>query len=654
MDEPGVVRPVNVAHGPAALSATSRALWAVIENDNTVVRIDPATGAVVATIRVGASPADVAVGSRAVWVANARDGTVTRIDPRHNAAAATITVGGRPTAVAVGGGRVWVTVQQPGAAGSGRSKTGGIARINSEHDVGSLDPALAYTPLEQATVAHGALAWQIEYATCAKLLNYPDRPAPFGSTLVPEVADAFPTVSADGRTYTFRIRSGFRFSPPSRERVTAATFKYAIERSLSPRMHGPAGLAAVAAGSGARATLDDVVGADAYAAGRASHVSGIVANGDTLTIRLERPAVDLPDRLALPFFCAVPTDTPLDPNGLRRIPAAGPYYIAAYTPGQQIVLKRNPRYGGGRPRHLDELRITLGVSQTDTVEQLAAAEADYALDGVPPQAQTRLRARYGPGSAAAKAGRQRFFVDPTLATYFLALNTSRPLFADAATRRAVAFAVNRRALVRLASAFFTTEPTDQYLPPGSAGFRDARLYPATPDLDTARGLVQGREGTAVLYTLTSSLPVALLVQAYLAPIGIHVDIRTFAADELRERLGTRGEPFDLTIDAWSADMPDPAAMLAPLLDGDRIAATRNTNIAYFDDPAVTRRLHEAARLTGPKRNAALGALDVAVARTSAPYVALANVAQHDVFSRRIGCQIAQPVYGIDLAALCLR
>jgi ABC-type oligopeptide transport system substrate-binding subunit len=39
-----------------------------------------------------------------------------------------------------------------------------------------------------------------------------------------------PTVSRDGRTYTFRVRGGFRFSPPSNEPVTAATFRYSIER----------------------------------------------------------------------------------------------------------------------------------------------------------------------------------------------------------------------------------------------------------------------------------------------------------------------------------------------------------------------------------------------------------------------------------------
>src|SRR6185437_13031714 len=77
------------------------------------------------------------------------------------------------------------------------------------------------------------------YATCAKLLNYPDRAGPAGNQLTPEVASALPAVARDGKTYTFTIRPGFRFSPPSDHPVTARTFKATIERTLNPRMKSP-------------------------------------------------------------------------------------------------------------------------------------------------------------------------------------------------------------------------------------------------------------------------------------------------------------------------------------------------------------------------------------------------------------------------------
>ena len=155
-----------VGNEPAAVAVGANAVWVADKLDGKVVRIDPATSAVTTSINVGRSPAGIAVGLGSVWVANSVDGTVSRIDPRTNTVVKTIAVGGSPQAIAVGGGRVWVSVQN---ALLGAGKPGGdVAHIIFFHDPHSLDPALAgYTA-----------AWQIEYATCAKLLNYPDRPAP--------------------------------------------------------------------------------------------------------------------------------------------------------------------------------------------------------------------------------------------------------------------------------------------------------------------------------------------------------------------------------------------------------------------------------------------------------------------------------------------
>ena len=75
---------------------------------------------------------------------------------------------------------------------------------------------------------------QLSYATCANLLDYPDSAGPDGMRLRPEIAAAMPTISRDGRTYTLPHPSGFRFSPPSNEPVTAATFRHTIERDPAP------------------------------------------------------------------------------------------------------------------------------------------------------------------------------------------------------------------------------------------------------------------------------------------------------------------------------------------------------------------------------------------------------------------------------------
>ena len=627
VDPTGLLTPIAVGNRPSALALGAGGVWVANAVDDAVVRVDPGTRAVTTTIPVGRTPVGVAVGAGSVWSANSGDGTVSRIDPEAGKVVETIEVGGSPQRIVVADGRVWVTVDRQTIASSPAGSSGGTARLTRESDIDSLDPALAYTPA----------SWQLLAATCAKLLNYPDKPAPAGSQLVPEVAQSLPTRSPDGRAYVFTIRKGFRFSPPSGEAVTARTFKYAIERSLSPTMKG----------SG-QSYLSDVVGADAYVAGRAPHISGIVAQGDRLTVRLTTPVPDLPHRLALPFFCVVPLGTPLDPKGVRVIPSAGPYHVISYTPGQGVVLERNPNYAGSRPHRLDRIELTVGVAKQRTIAQVEAGTADYAfgLFGADRGTLARLAARYGPGSPTARRGSQQFFVNPTLALDFIVLNTQRPLFRDVRLRQAVNYAIDRRALTRIVG---NDQPTDQSLPPSMPGYREAQIYPFTPALSDAKRLAGGQRRTAVLYACNASPcdRLAQIVKTNLGAIGIEVVIKAFPIEVIWESLAKPGEPFDLAFGAWVADYPDPAGFLDTLALG-------QAGIPTFDDPTFRRKAEAVSGLSGPRRSLAAGALDVDTARNAAPWAAFGNTNAHDFFSARMGCQIYQPVYGMDLAALCIR
>lgn len=640
VDPTGLLTPIAVGNGPGAITVGGGGVWVVDSLDDRVVRLDPDTRSVTATIAVGRSPAGVAFGAGSVWVANSGDGTVTRIDPRTNRVQATITVGDSPQAIAIAGGKAWVTVDAQSIAPTRRGAGGGTLRIASSLDIDFMDPALGYNSLSS----------RLLYATCAKLLNYPDKAGLAGSQLVPEVAQSLPARSPDGKTYTFKIRPGFRFSPPSDQPVTAQTFKDTIERTLNPGVQSPVAH-----------YLADIVGAPAYMAGKTSHIAGVVTHRDTLTIHLRVPVPDLLARIAEPAFCAVPPTTPINRNGVRVIPSAGPYYVASYTPGQGVVLIRNPNYHGSRPRHFARIELAVGTSPQRTVEEINAGGADYTVLGLDSSPATttlaalaaQLADRYGARSAAARRGGQRYFVNPILELDSYALNTDRSLFSDARLRQAVNYAIDRRALAALGSGFqpLPGRPTDHYLPPGLPGFQDAPTYPMTPDRAKARQLVRlahaaGR--TAVLYTLdTPPGPAqAQIVETDLAAIGLKVQIKTFPAATLFSRLATPGEPFDLGYFGWQADYPDPSQMLNLLLES-------SSNLPPFVDPAYQRRLARAARLSGPERYLTYGALDLALARNAAPLAAFGNASSHDFFSARIGCQTFG-TYGMDLAALCVK
>src|SRR5690242_5759407 len=107
--------------------------------------------------------------------------------------------------------------------------TSNVLLVNLQDGFDSLDPALGYQ----------AYTWQLEFATCAKLMNYPDGPWSSAQQPEPEIAVGPPTISADGRTYSFKLHEHFRFSPPSTEKVTAQSFKVAVERLLARHSDSP-------------------------------------------------------------------------------------------------------------------------------------------------------------------------------------------------------------------------------------------------------------------------------------------------------------------------------------------------------------------------------------------------------------------------------
>ena len=305
--ESAVVGTITVGQGPSAVAVGEGAVWVANTGEDTVSRIDPRTATVSQTIPVGRRPTGVAVGDGAVWVANSLSGTLDRIDPETNQVEATVELGEAPQKVTVASGHVWVTVAPEARADPAPSNApGGVARILVASDPGPVDPLVDFD-------------FQRQMATCARLYNYRDRPFPEGAKLRPEVARGQPTVSSDGRTHTFEIRSGFRFSPPSNEPVTAAAFERALERAKKTGAFGNELL------------LD---------------VTDVSARGNELTLRLAEPVPNLPSRLAAPYFCAIPPNTPLDKPGIDGLPTAGPYYVVSHERDRSLVLRRNPNYHG--------------------------------------------------------------------------------------------------------------------------------------------------------------------------------------------------------------------------------------------------------------------------------------------------------------------
>jgi hypothetical protein len=98
------------------------------------------------------------------------------------------------------------------------------------------------------------------------------------------------------------------------------------------------------------------------------------------------------------------------------------------------------------------------------------------------------------------------------------------------------------------------------------------------------------------------------------------------------------------------DLPGPANVINLLFGAESPFRLPTVSL----DPELEARIAAAARLTGTRRLEAYARLDRDLAAGPAPLAAFANGTTKHLFSARVGCQFEHPIYGIDLAAICLR
>jgi ABC-type transport system substrate-binding protein len=428
--------------------------------------------------------------------------------------------------------------------------------------------------------------------------------------------------------------------------LSAETFRHSIERTLSPKAGpDPTGLHVVG----------DIVGAHAFNSGGARHVSGIVARGDRLSITLAHPAGDLPSRLAMPIFCAVPSNTPA-PGSVRGLtPSAGPYYVRAQT-ASETVLDRNPKYRGARPRRPARIVYLTGVPTARAVALTRRGQVDvvtWDYDTLGPLALGgALARRFGTDPAAVKRdGSARYHVAAAPGVDMLAFNTKRALFKDPRLRRAVNYALDRKAL----AAVFDEAPTDRYVPPAVPMPPTTPVYPLLrPDLASAKRLVSGaRRRVASVYFCgePANLRIAQLVRSNLRPLGIDVSII--------QSLGCLRGPdpkasqADIILITRASGELDPAPFLESTVG--RTSAFGGIGPVTYDDRTVKGRLDRASALGQDARLAGYARLQDDLLRGPAPYAAFGSFVAPEFFSERIGCRLIQGAYHVlDLGAVCLR
>jgi ABC-type transport system substrate-binding protein/tRNA A-37 threonylcarbamoyl transferase component Bud32 len=649
------------------------ALWTDSPQDGRVAKIDPTLDRVVARQNLHPWISDLVVGGGSVWSSVIPDGDVFKLSEDDLRVEGSLRTGPDPEQMSFGGGRLWIA-------------NGSANAISSIEQVSGKRAQFALSSQPQTAVYRGGLIWtatpsppkalppmtgqvlristptdtavdldpmggkesveQFMYATCANLLAYPDAPGTAGARLRPEIATAMPKVSEDGRTYIFRVRAGFRFSPPSNEPVTAETFRHTLERSLSPQNRYSAG----------PSLLSDIQGVSAYRARRAPHVSGIRVHDQTLSITLVKPEGDFLTRLSMFAFCPVPMSIPVNERGFttKPIPTAGPYYVTS-SDQHRTVLERNPNYHGTRPRRSARIIFTNDIPTPEAITLANEGKLDLLpqdFDNTTPLLNPYgvVDQRYGAHGAAAGRGKQQYFLYAAPWTDYVVLNAERPLFRNVRLRRAVNYAIDRTALARA----YGDTPADDVVPPAVPGFPAGRAYPLLgSNLSIARRLAGTKTRRARLYWCGSDArqrTLARIIRTDLSGIGIRVSYDE--APQCPATYDARTRRADLLLfSALGSQEPDPQSFLDQALAGDRRYGSALGG-GPWRTPAFRQRLARASLLRGAARGRAYATLVGELTR-AAPFAVYGSFVWTQYFSPRVGCKIFQGEYGFaDLGALC--
>jgi peptide/nickel transport system substrate-binding protein/oligopeptide transport system substrate-binding protein len=531
-----------------------------------------------------------------------------------------------------------------GSSHSQALKKGGIWRYGIVGASTQVDPQLAYV----------TTAWSLEYATAAKLYNYPDKKGPAGSKLIPEVASKF-TVSNNGRRYTFFIRKGFKFSDGSP--VTAQSFKYAIDRTANHTLASP-GAPFITDTSGT-----NIVGAKAVNDGKSNSVSGVVAKGNKLIVSLTKADGTFMAKITMPFFQATSKKVPLTKEIVNvtktNMPSAGPYYMVRNDPDRLTQLRQNPFYKKGpgrtRPRNLAGVDVSWSLNEQTGFNQTLANQLD---EGPLPAAEvTSVAKKYG-------VNKTRFWTQPVNCTGYLPMNVSRSLFkGNLALRQAVNYVINRKDYVSQAGPY-AGQPWTHIFNPGVPGWKNVALY--KKNLSQAKKLAKGHFKSGKInvgYRTNSTANIAQsqIVRRDLITLGFkagNISMKPFSGADLYDAMGKKSTDLDMGVSmGWCSDYPDPYDWINILLYGGGIQAENNVNYSYFNDPKWNKKMQQAAKLVGPKRLQVYGNLDLDIMKQAAPMAVERTFNNRYIFSSRVNPKslVYQGIYqDWDWGALALK
>jgi len=504
---------------------------------------------------------------------------------------------------------------------------GGTMRLLARSAAGTLDPHINYT----------LQYWQIFQPLYDGLVAFKKANGKEGFNKVPDIAEAIPEPTNDGKTFVFKIRKGIHFSNGQELGVkdVVASFQriFKVSGPTSESFYG------------------GIVGADKCTAEPKTCTleGGVVGDeaAGTVTINIVKPDAEFLDKLAMPHAVILPADAPTEDAGSNAIPGTGAYMISAYDPNKGMTLERNPHFKqwsedaqpDGYP---DVIQYDFGLTEEAAVTAIQKGQADWMYDQPPTDRLVELGTKY----------MDQVHISPLTAWWYAPLNTNLAPFDNEKARQAVAYAVDRNTLVNLFGGKVLAAPVCQVLPPDFPGHVDYCPFtkdPGTkwtaPDLDKAKALVEesgtkGQKVTVIVEDTAVSRSIGVYLQSVLTSIGYEADVKPISPNLQFTYIQNTNNKVQMSVSQWYQDYPAASNFLHILFgcDSFREGSDASVNISGFCDKAIDAKMKQALDLGVTDQEAAnklWSEIDKEVT-DKAPAVALFTPKHIDFVSKRVG------------------
>ncbi len=542
---------------------------------------------------------------------------------------ALIAIAAVAVAAGCGGSSGGSSSSSSGGTSTASSHKGGTLTILANSSFGVADPAQNYTLQE----------WQLLINTHDGLVQFKRVGGTQGTQLVPDLATSLPVPTDGGKTYTFHVRRGIKFSNGTI--MKPSDFVATMERQFT--VPGPTSF------------YSGIVGASACKPSSCDLSKGIVANDTsyTLTFHLTSPDPEFLDQLALPFAYVVPASTSKKLTGNNVPPGTGPYMWQSYNPNKEAVLVRNPYFHvwsaeaqpAGYPNEIVE---KYGLQISDEVTQVERGAADEVFDGDVIPAD-RLNELNSPKYAS------QVHVNALTADWYMALNTRTPPFNNLKARQAINYAADRSAYVKIGGGSALAQPTCQILPPNFPAYVAYCPYTSGssttkwsgPNIAKAKQLVaeSGTKGMKVVVNSgndETSKALGEQMVTDLDSIGYKAS-GVYLADSIQYpyvQNSKNSSKWNVAWSAWYQDYPAPSDFLNVLLGCGTIHPNSDAspNIAAFCDQSIQKQITQAENesVSNPSAADAIWTKVDHEDTDQAPWVDLYNPKQIDFLSKRVG------------------